>query len=228
MSGRRARSLALAAGLAAAAVTVAPPVDAVADRSLSAHMAQHMVLTMVAAPLIMIGSPVSLLLRRLPRPAARRLVAYAERSSWLRVLTAPLLGWGLLSALQLAIYLTPLFELAEQHPLLHAGEHLALFAAALLFWRPIVGADPLRRPSPVIQVVYLLTAMPFSDVIGVWLIASPHVVYPAYAAGGLADQRRAGAVMLAGSFVLGAAALAAAWSWVKLDDRRAVLREQAG
>jgi cytochrome c oxidase assembly factor CtaG len=101
-----------------------------------------------------------------------------------------------------------------------------LFGSALLFWRPVLGADPLHRPAPVMRVAYLLSAMPFNDVIGVWLVASSRVQYPASTAPGLSDQRQAGVVMLAGSFVLGAAALAAAWSWIRLDERRAVLREQ--
>jgi putative membrane protein len=195
---------------------------------LAVHMAQHMLLTMVAAPLIVIGSPIALALRLLPRAEARRLVAGMRRSRLLRLVAAPALGWGLLSAVQMAVYFTPLLELADRSAWVHAGVHAALFGSALLFWRPVLGADPLHRPAPVVQIAYLLSAMPFNDLVGVWLVASSHVQYPADAVQGLSDQRQAGVVMLAGSFILGAAALAAAWSWIRLDDRRALLREQTG
>jgi putative membrane protein len=223
--GRRARCWVLAAGLLAAAGSVSPSVDALADRTLAAHMAQHLVLTMVAPPLIMIGSPIALALRLAPRRTARRL-AGLHRNRLVRALTAPALAWSLLPAVQLAVHLTPLFELAERNQLVHAAEHLALFASALLFWRPLVGADPLRRITPLAQIGYLLSAMPANDVVGVWLMSSSHVRYASYAADGLAGQRRAGVVMLAGAFPLAVAALSTAWTWARRDHHRAVLREQ--
>ena len=225
MIGRRTRTALLAAGLLVAAAAVSPPVDALCDPSLPAHMFQHMLLTMVAAPLIVIGSPISLALRVAPRPAARRL-AGLHRSRLLRLAAAPALAWTVLPCLQLAIYATPLFELADRRAPVHAAEHAALFGAALLFWRPLVGVDPPRRPHPAVQIGYLLAAMPAGDVIGIWLMSSGHIQYASYAAGGLGAQRQTGVVMLAGSFVLGAAALTTAWSWVQRDHLRTVLRER--
>jgi cytochrome c oxidase assembly factor CtaG len=225
MIGRRTRTALLAAGLLLAAAAVSPPVDAACDASLPAHMLQHMLLTMVAAPLVVIGSPISLALRALPRPAARRL-AGLHRSRLLGAAAAPALAWALLPSAQIAIHVTPLFELAERSAPVHAAEHAALFGAALLFWRPLVGVDPPRRPHPAAQIAYLLAAMPANDVVGIWLMSSGHVQYTSYAAGGLAAQRQAGVVMLAGSFPLGAAALATAWSWVQREHLRTVLRER--
>jgi putative membrane protein len=221
---RRARTAALGAGLGAALAAVSPPVDALADGSLTGHMAQHLLLTMVAPPLIVVGSPVALLLRRLPRPAARRLVRAADTRP-VHVLAQPAVGWAALVGVQLAIHLTGVFELALRDAPVHAAEHLALLGAALLFWRPLLGADPLPRLAPAAALAYLLAAMPANDVVGIWLMSSSGVEYPAYAGAGLADQHRAGVVMLAGSFVLAAAALRAAWAWVELDHRRTLLRE---
>ena len=225
MIGRRTRTVLLAAGLLVAGAAISPPVDAVCDRSLPAHMSQHMLLTLVAAPLVVFGSPISLALRVLPRPAARRL-ADLHRSRLLGAAAAPALAWALLPAVQIAIHVTPLFELAERSAPVHAAEHAALFGAALLFWRPLVGVDPPRRPHPAVQIGYLLAAMPANDLVGIWLMSSSHVQYTAYAAGGLAAQRQAGVIMLAGSFPLGAAALATAWTWVQREHLRTVLRER--
>lgn len=226
MTARPARTAALAAGIAVAAIAVSPPVDARADPALWTHMLQHMALTMVAAPLVVIGSPVSLLLRHAPAARRRRLAAHGGGRA-ARVLSAPLLAWTLLPAVQIAVYTPALLDRAAADEAVHAGVHVALFAAALLFWRPILGVDPMPRLEPLARVGYLLAAMPASDVVGVWLIASAGVHYPAHVTTGLGDQRRAGAVMLSGSVVLGAAALRAAWRWVERDHLRAVVREQA-
>ena len=224
---RRARTRCLACGLGLAAAAVCPPVDAMADRTLAAHMGQHMLLTMAAAPLVVIGSPLALALR-LARPGAARRMARLRTSRAVHLAASPLLAWSLLAGVQWLVYFTPLFELAERNQAVHAAEHLALFGAALMFWRPLVGVDPLHRLHPLAQVGYLLAAMPASDVIGIWLIFSTHAQYTGYAATGLADQQRAGEIMLAGSLPLGLTALTTAWRWAQRDHRRTLVAERAG
>jgi putative membrane protein len=219
MRQRRWRSVSLAAGIAVAAFAVSPPMDERADATLTAHMVQHMLLGLVAPALVVIGSPLLLLLGVCPRPVGRRLVRLGH-ARWAAFVTAPLLGLLLLPGVQLVLHTTGLFELAVEHEPIHIAEHAVLFCAGLLFWRPVLGADPVPRLHPWAQVAYLLIAMPLGDVVGVWLMASRGIEYPAYAAPGLADQHRAGAVMLSGSFLLGAAALSSSWRWVQLDHRR--------
>jgi putative membrane protein len=216
------RTAVLVAGLAVCLAAVSPPFDERADAALTAHMTQHMLFALVGPALIQLGSPVLLALRILPRRWARRAVRIGHGRA-VRLLTAPLLGWALLPALMFAVHTPALFDLAVRDGRVHAAEHLALVTAGLLFWRPVLGADPMRRLHPVAAVAYLLAAMPAQDVVGVWLMSSRGIEYPAYAAAGLADQHRAGVVMLTGSFLLGAVALWHAWRWVQLDERRAAL-----
>jgi putative membrane protein len=216
------RTAVLVAGLAVCLAAVSPPFDERADTTLTAHMTQHMLLALVGPALIQLGSPVLLALRLLPRRWARRAVGVGHRRA-VRLATAPLIGWALLPALLFAVHAPGLFEVAARDPRAHAAEHLALVAAGLLFWRPVLGADPARRLHPVAAVAYLLAAMPAQDVVGVWLMSSRGIEYPTYAAAGLADQHRAGVVMLTGSFLLGAVALWHAWRWVQLDERRAAV-----
>src|SRR5204862_6267079 len=102
---RRTRTLLLVAGAAVVAAAVSPPVDTVADRTLAAHMGQHMLLTMVAAPLIVIGSPLALGLRLSP-PRVRRWTIAAGHGRLARAATAPLLGWLLLPVVQASVYVT--------------------------------------------------------------------------------------------------------------------------
>jgi putative membrane protein len=222
------RAGAFALGLFALLAALSPPLDARADARLSAHMVQHLLLTLVAAPLLVAGTPFALLLRALPRRAARGLVR-ALRSPAGRFLTHPLLGWSLLPALMLATHLTGLYELALRHPLVHATEHAAYVAAALLFWLPVLGDAPTKhRLGAVGRLLYLLLAMPAMAAPGVVLSIDEHVRYPSYGAGpaALADQHAAGAIMwVAGSIVAGALTVIAAWLALEQEERRAAARE---
>jgi len=234
MSGRRgsawplARAAAFALGVAALLVALSPPLDAAADARLSAHMVQHLLITLVAAPLLVVGAPFALVLRALPRRAARGLMR-ALRSPAGRLLTHPLVTWSLLPALMLVTHLTGLYEYALRHPLAHATEHGAYLAAALLFWLPVLDDAPLpHRLGPVGQLLYLLLAMPAMAAPGVVLSIEQHVRYPSYGTGAdaLADQHAAGAIMwVAGSVVAGAATVLAAWLALEREERRALARE---
>jgi len=223
-----ARVAAFALGLAALIVALSPPLDARADARLSAHMVQHLLLTLVAAPLLVAGTPFALLLRALPRGGARRLMR-ALRSRPARVLLHPLVAWSLLPALMLVTHLTGLYELALRHPPVHAAEHAAYLAAALLFWLPALSDAPLpHRLGPVGRLLYLLLAMPAMAAPGVVLSIEQHVRYRSYGtdAGALADQHAAGAIMwVAGSVLAGALTVIAAWLALEQEERRAVARE---
>jgi len=224
-----ARAAAFAGGLAALLVALSPPFDARADARLSAHMVQHLLLTLVAAPLLVAGAPVALVLRALPRRAARALMR-ALRSPAGRLLTHPLVCWSLLPSLMLATHLTGAYEYALRHPLAHATEHAAYLSAALLFWLPVLddGAPLPHRLGAVGRLLYLLLAMPAMAAPGVVLSIEDHVRYPSYGSGAaaLADQHVAGAIMwVAGSIVAGALTVVAAWLALEQEERRAVARE---
>jgi cytochrome c oxidase assembly factor CtaG len=222
------RAAAWAAGVAALALALSPPLDAWADARLSAHMVQHLLLTMVAAPLLAAGAPVRLALRTLRRGGRRRL-ARALHLRAVRVLAHPALGWAALTAVMLGTHLTPLYGLALRHPLVHASEHLAYLVAAVLYWAPLIGADPLPgRPGAAGRLAWLLAAMPPMGLIGAWLLTGP-LRYPEYAGpGALADQRQAASVMwVGGSLMLAGATVGLAFGAMVTEERRQVRREAA-
>jgi cytochrome c oxidase assembly factor CtaG/cytochrome c2 len=223
-----ARAAAFALGVAALLVALSPPLDAQADERLSAHMVQHLLLTLVAAPLLVAGAPVALVLRALPRHAARHLTRVL-RSPAGRLGTHPLLAWSLLPALMLATHLTGLYEYALGHPQAHAAEHAAYLAAALLFWLPALGGEPLwRRLGAVGRLLYLLLAMPAMAAPGIVLSLDQHVRYSSYGSGAaaLADQRAAGTIMwVAGSVLAAGLTVLAAWLALEQEERRALARE---
>ncbi len=203
-----ARSGAFAAGLALVAVALAAPLDA----RLSAHMAQHLLLGLLAPLCLVTGAPARLALAALPRPQARAL-ARALHALPLR----PAVGWAAFTAVMPATHLTGLYELALRAPVVHALEHAAYLLAGLAFWAPLVAADPLPHPpGPAARLAWLLAAMPPMGLVGARLLTGG-VAYPSYPS--LADQRTAAGLMWGAGSLL----LAAALVWIVFA---ALLREE--
>jgi putative membrane protein len=220
-----ARSAAFGAGLVVLGVALVV-LDGAAHRRLSAHMAQHLLLAFAAAPLLVAGSPVALALRATRRTWRRTATARAGS-----VLGHPLLGWLALPAVMALTHFTGIYDAAVRDPALHAGEHVAYLAAGLAFWRPVLGADPVRRrPGPVGRLLYLLLAAGPLALVGVAMQASTRPWYGAYAGrpDALADQHTAGALMwVGGGLALAAILLAVTWSAIEREHRRRVAYEEA-
>jgi putative membrane protein len=201
--------MALAAGVLVVVLALGPWTDAAADRTLTAHMLQHVALTMVAAPLLVLGS--GRVLRVLPRDLGRVLVRLGR----------PLFGWSAFAAVQLGTHFTGFYDFAVQHEWAHALEHGLYLGSALWFWWPVLG----RRWRG--SVPYLLAAMPVQAAIGVVLMSSDTLFYEHYRS--LSDQHRAGALMWAcGALVMAAALVWVAWDWLRAEERRSVAREAYG
>jgi putative membrane protein len=207
------RGACFAAGLVALALALLA-LDA--GPSLTAHMAQHLALALVAAPLLVLGSPLALGLRA---TGARR----ALRAAWV---ARPGVGWAALAALMAVSQLPAVYDATARHPLLHVAEHAAWLAAAILFWRVVIGADPVpRRPGPLGRLLYLLLFSAPMGATGAWLMWSSA---PWYAGHSLADQRDAGVLMLVGGgLALAATTVAVAWAAILREHRRQVAYEQA-
>jgi cytochrome c oxidase assembly factor CtaG len=209
-----ARGAAFAAGLALVAIALLSPLDAEAERRLPAHMAQHLLLGLVAPLLLVAGAPARLALAALRGRRERRMLARLLHALPLR----PAVGWAAFTAVMLGTHLTGLYELAVRDPFVHALEHGAYLLAGLLFWAPLVAADPLPHPpGPAARLVWLLAAMPPMGLVGAHLLTGG-VAYPSYPS--LADQRTAAGLMWGGGSLL----LAAAIVWIVFA---ALLREEA-
>jgi cytochrome c oxidase assembly factor CtaG len=126
------------------------------------------------------------------------------------------------------VHFSSLFNRAATDEPVHAAVHGLFLLTAVLFWRHAVGRDPLVRLPPLRRIAYLMTAMPAMDLVGVWLMSSRGVEYPAYGTGpaALDAQHTAGMVMLVGSYPFALAALAAAWEWIGSEQHRIDLAER--
>jgi putative membrane protein len=117
----------------------------------------------------------------------------------------------------------------------HTAEHVAFLAAGLLFWWPVVAADPApRRLTYAVRALYLLLQMPPSSFLGMAIVFAEAPLYPHYATLGspyginaLADQQLAGGIMwLAGDVVLIGAILTVVAAWMRHEERDAPAAER--
>jgi cytochrome c oxidase assembly factor CtaG len=170
----------------------------------SAHMTQHEILMLVAAPLLVLGKPLVGILKGLPSEAARDLVRLTSVAWWRRVwrcLTNPLVAWLVHSAALWAWHIPSLFQATISDELIHALQHLSFVASALLFWWAVM-QGPHRALNFGLAVLYMFTTALHSGALGALITFSRTVWYPAYertaplwGLTGLEDQQLGGAIM---------------------------------
>jgi putative membrane protein len=193
------------AGLAAVFVALVSPVDALGDALFSMHMTQHLLLIMVAAPLIVLGDPVTVTLWAFPLRWRRRIGLAFSRPRWLRrawgALTLAPIAWAI-HVVTLWLWHAPVFyEMALQSEAVHEFEHATFFVTALLFWW-LLFAPHGRRLSIGAKVAYLFAAMLQGTILGAVITFARHPWYWSYfgttKAWGLTpleDQQLAGLIM---------------------------------
>jgi len=230
----RTRLWAWMGGLAAVVAALLSPIETYSGALLTVHMVQHLLLQFVAAPLLLLAAPVTVLLRAVG-PTTRRWLLVVLHSRLVRAFTFPLLAWFLFAAMNWGWHLSDLYDYALEVEWVHYVQHLTLFGAALLFWYPVVGADPgpWRLPHPM-RMFYLFLAMPQNSFLGVAILNAAGVLYSHYAttvrAWGpppLVDQQAAGTLMWVwGDLALILAMFAVIAAWVRQEERRNA-REEA-
>ncbi|MFP5501148.1 MAG: cytochrome c oxidase assembly protein [Candidatus Sericytochromatia bacterium] len=197
---------AFALGLAALLVALVSPIAPMAERLNAVHMVQHMTIMMVAAPLVVAGSPGLAVLQALPARLRRATGrgfrrSAAARSGWY-LLWQPALMFVLYALTLWVWHLPTLYQAALAHPLLHDLQHVMFFVAACLFWRVVL--DPLSRLrlGAVPGVLYLFLTSIHAMFLGVFMALSPRAWYPfyegtapAFRLSALQDQQIAGAIM---------------------------------
>src|SRR6185312_2158367 len=199
------------------------------DTLLSVHMVQHMVLSMVAPIFLALGAPVTLALRTLPRkPRAVSLSVLHSRIA--RVLTFPLVAYGLFVVTPFALYFTGLYELTMRHEWVHELTHAHFIAVGCLFFWPLVGLDPLpgRWPYPA-RALLMFLSTPFHTVLGLTIMQSKTLLggdwYPSLHlswADPAADQVTAGGILWAGGEFVSVTMLAVlVVQWMRQSDREA-------
>lgn len=191
--------------LVALFIALLSPLDALSGELSSLHMVQHMLLTNVAAPLLVLGSPTFVVAWGLPewkRGWGSSLFHFTFRLPQEPLLWQPLLVWLLFAAVLWGWHHPRMYQAALRDPLLHDAQHLSFFIAAWLFWRVCLDPFSPRKLSPAIAILYLFTASLHASALGVFLTLSPQAWYGDYAARvdawgltQLKDQQLAGLIM---------------------------------
>jgi len=201
------RIASFALGLFALWFALASPLDTFSPFVLTAHMLQHMMLMMVAPPLILLGEPLIPIVRGMPRFAAREFAGpilnwrIAERIAL--TLTNPVVALVLMGSVMFAWHVPGPYELAVRSSAWHQLEHAFFFFTSIIFWWPIVQPWPSRAQWPRWAMVpYLMIADLENTALSAILVFSDKILYPSYAAGpslfGFTpreDQAAAGAIM---------------------------------
>ena len=229
-------ALCFAGGWLALFVALVSPVHAWGRVLFSAHMSQHEILMLVAAPLLVLGRPLIAFLWALPLNWSRRLgnigkIAWINRV-W-RTLTIPLVAWLVHAVALWTWHIPALFEATLYSETVHTLQHLSFLLSALLFWWALIHG-PQGAMGYGAAVLYLFTTSVHSGALGALLTVAGSVWYPSYAPltatwglTPLEDQQLGGLIMwIPASLVYVIAGLALFAGWLREADLRATRRER--
>lgn len=169
------------------------PIDVLSGQLFSIHMVQHLLLVMVAPPLLLLANPFPTFLWSLPAHLRTALaIVFRRFSAWLagggipaRMLlkiSSPGSAWAIYVLIFFAWHDGNAYSLALRFEFLHGLEHFSFLGAALLFWWHVTGAAPRlhRRPAQWTRVAYVLAMIPPNMLLGVALSFAETAIYPYY------------------------------------------------
>jgi len=166
------RTLAFMTGLLAIDLALQSPVATFTGSYFEAHITQHLLLMVVAPPLLALGAPSTLLLQTASRPTKTRWLAVL-RSRPFAVATFPVLVWFFYFGAMFAFFLTPLVNVAMHHMALMDAINVAFLFGGCLYWWPVVGLDPIThwRMGYGTRLAALALGVPFEAFLGITIMS---------------------------------------------------------
>lgn len=214
------RAITFMSGIAVLFLSLNGPIHDLSDNFLfSAHMVQHMLLTLAVPPLLLAGTPAWLL-----RPMLRNPVV-----AWLaRVSTMPLVAFAIYNVVFAGWHVPVLYNWALLDHNVHIVQHLTFIASSILLWWPIAGPLPElgRSPGPM-QVIYLFAFGVPMSVVAALITLSSEVLYPFYETAPrvwnlspLDDQQLGGLIMwIPGGVVVWVAITVVFFRWANREEK---------
>jgi putative membrane protein len=235
------RSISFLLGVLMVGVTMCTGLNDYGMVMFSVHMVQHMIISMVAPILLLLGAPVTLALRALPvlgrgRKGPRELLLMLLHSRFVRVISHPAFTIPVFIASLYGLYFTPIFDFLMRSETGHIVMMVHFLAVGLLFFWPIMGVDPgPHRSGYLMRMLELFAGMPFHAFFGIALMmASQPMInaykHPAASLGidALSDQTAAGGIAWGFSEVPSVLVLIAlVFQWYRSDQRQAVRSDRA-
>ncbi|GHA85208.1 cytochrome c oxidase assembly protein [Streptomyces termitum] len=230
-----ARTVLFALGVLSVAVVMCTKLNDYGMVMFSVHMVQHMVISMVAPILLLLGAPVTLALRALPVArrgslGPRELLLKLLHSRYMRIITHPAFTIGMFIASLYGLYFTPLFDFLMGSKAGHIGMMIHFLAVGLVFFWPIMGVDPgPHRPGYVMRMLELFAGMPFHAFFGIAMMMATQPMVNVYknppaslGIDALADQSAAGGIAWAFSEIPSVLVLIAlVYQWYHSEQRQA-------
>ena len=224
----RRRTIAFLAGILALAFALLSGIGRYDTALFSIHMVQHVLLMLVAAPLLALAAPITLVLRLSSSATRHRWVLPVLHSRIVRFLGHPVTAWVMFAGMMWAVHFSPLFNASLEDPVIHDLEHVVFLTGALLFWWPAVALDPApwRMGHPA-RIGYLFTQMTQNTFLAVVILNATVVLYPHYATlvrpwgmAAIDDQRLAAGIMwIAGDAIFLTAIFAVIAGWMRAEAR---------
>ena len=203
------------------------PIDNYDDDLFWVHMTQHMILVMLAAPLLLLGAPVTLALRAASPRVRRAVLVPLLESRVAQALTRPYVAAPLFTLSVWLWHIPSAYDAAVRHDLLHIAEHTSFMAGAILFWWLIIGVDANRlRPGHVGRVAFLVVQLLTNLALALILTNVGEPLYSVYddpartwGPSPLTDQRiGAGIMWVPGSMMFLLAILSTVYYWAEHED----------
>lgn len=225
---RRWQRIAFYAGWLSLVIALVSPLDHLSEVLFSAHMAQHELLMVVAAPLLVLGRPLAAFLRAMPAPWRLPLAGWTQRApvaaAW-RTVTNPLVATIVHGIALWTWHLPALYQATLRSDAIHAVQHCSFLFSATLFWWSLVHGR-WGRLGYGAAIGYVFVTAAHSGALGALITFAPSVIYPVY--GSLDDQQLAGLIMwIPAGVLLTIAAVALMVGWLREAERRIELKEKS-
>lgn len=173
-------------GLVLLILALLSPIDVLSGQLFFMHMIQHLLLVMIAPPLLWLAGPFATGLWALPRPLRIRVGGWFQQESrfrqLLRMTTRPGLSWMLFVGILFGWHDPAAYNLAQGNGWIHDLEHITFFGSAMLFWWRVVGAGPHihGKNSLLSRIVYVLALVPPNMFLGVAISLAESPIYTYY------------------------------------------------
>jgi putative membrane protein len=217
-------------GWSSLVLAVSPPMDVAVTRWFSVHMAQHELLVLVGAPLVVAGRPLGVWLLALPKGARERAgatLASAPLRTIGRVAARPLVAAGMHGVVIWAWHLPRLYEAAVRSEAIHAVQHATLVGTAVAFWWGVLLGSH-GRAAYGASALFVFATSVHTGVLGAIFALSGQPFYRLYAAqspdaaAAIADQQLAGLYMwIPAGTLLAVVGVALVAAWLAAAGRRA-------
>lgn len=216
----RYRTLAFLGGLVTVDVALQSPVATLSASYFEAHVLQHLLLMLVAPPLLALGAPSTLLMQTSSRRTKKLWLSVLHSKPFV-VVSNPIAVWFLFYGAMFVFFLTPAIGFSMEHMAVMDLANLGFLAGATLFWWPVIGIDPIPRWSMGYgaKLLNLLIGVPVEAFLGITLLNESRPIAPMYS---LASTHAGGAVLWILSEAFTVPAIGPIFvQWMRSEDRRA-------